>query len=444
MRFDRAKLLAAIGTAAVLSGPVAGRAAKTPAYPARPIKVYVPFAAGGGSDTWVRVIQKAIADHQLLPEPLAIINLEGAGATIGSRRVKDAPPDGYTILQLHEAIMTAQAMGKVRYGPEAFEPIAATGEVGLLLVVSTESPYRMLGELLAAAKARPETLAYAANLGAPSHYAGLLLEQAYPGAKFRFVNYGGGEARFAALKGGHIQMTLFSVEEYRRYRTIGLRALASFGAERHPALPEVPTAREQGVDVAFSNIDYWWAPKGTPPERIAVIANALEAAMQTPQVQEQLAARHSNPIFLRDEPLRQLIESRQQRLSAVSSQTTLVLPNFAAIVIGVLGALLIAVGAESWLGRRSRTATPNPDAAGETRPRIDLALGTIGLTILYVGAMAAGLAGYRVATTAFVLALGLTLGGRRLQTAVLSSTIGLLLGPGLHFLLTRVFFVDLP
>jgi len=82
------------------------------AYPQRPIKVVVPFSAGGGSDTFVRILQRAIDEQQLLEEPLVIVNVPGAGGTIGSRRVKDARPDGYTLLLLHDGILTALTVRK--------------------------------------------------------------------------------------------------------------------------------------------------------------------------------------------------------------------------------------------------------------------------------------------------------------------------------------------
>lgn len=81
-------------------------------WPRRPVKVVVPFGAGGGSDTFARIVQRAVRDQHLLPQPLVIINVPGAGATIGSRRVKDARPDGYTLLMLHEAILTAKYSGQ--------------------------------------------------------------------------------------------------------------------------------------------------------------------------------------------------------------------------------------------------------------------------------------------------------------------------------------------
>ncbi|MCH7592696.1 MAG: hypothetical protein IH989_07960, partial [Planctomycetes bacterium] len=101
--------------------------------PARPIRIVVPFAAGGGTDLFARIMEEAIERNRLLPQPLLITNVDGAGGTIGSRRVKNAKPDGYTVLLLHDAIVTARYAGKAPYGPEAFVPVAATGELGLVL-----------------------------------------------------------------------------------------------------------------------------------------------------------------------------------------------------------------------------------------------------------------------------------------------------------------------
>ena len=87
-----------------------------------------------------------------------------------------------------------------------------------------------------------------------------MLENAGPGTAFRFVQYGGGADRFAAIIGEHVDLSIFSVEEYLRYREGGLRALAVFAAERHPALAEIPTGRELGYDVILSNMYFWWMP----------------------------------------------------------------------------------------------------------------------------------------------------------------------------------------
>ena len=107
---------------------------------------------------------------------LYIENKGGAGATIGSREVKDADPDGYTMLILHEAMMTAQVSGKADYGPDAFTPVAASGKISMVIAVSEKSSFQSLGDLMEESANRPEQLIFAANLGAPVHYAGLILE----------------------------------------------------------------------------------------------------------------------------------------------------------------------------------------------------------------------------------------------------------------------------
>ena len=114
-------------------------------YPSRPIHVVVPYAAGGGSDTFVRIVQQGIAEGDLLPQPLVIINQAGGIGTIGSREVKNAPPDGYKILCHHNAIITAKLAGTVTYGPEAFEPIAMTGEMSMVILVRADAPIRNVG-----------------------------------------------------------------------------------------------------------------------------------------------------------------------------------------------------------------------------------------------------------------------------------------------------------
>ena len=113
-------------------------------YPNRPITLIVPFGPGGESDTFARMIQKAIADNGFLKQEVVVKNVGGAGATIGSGQARKADPDGYTMLLLHEALITAQASGKVSYGPESFEPIAASGKTNMIIAVAEDSPYQYI------------------------------------------------------------------------------------------------------------------------------------------------------------------------------------------------------------------------------------------------------------------------------------------------------------
>ena len=248
-------------------------------YPRKPIEIVVPFKAGGGSDVLVRMFQKVINKNEILPVPLVVVNRPGASATDGSRFVKDAEPDGYTMLNLHDAIIISKHFGKVDYGPEAFEPIAATLWSGTVIVVRDDSPYNNLEDLIQDAKKRPKEIIYGCALGTPTHVSGLLLEKE-AGVKFNLIQSGGGAARLEQLMGKHIQATSYAVSEYLSFKSQGLKALAFLGDERHDALPDLPTAKEFGVNASFNVMQYWWFPKGTDKTKVKVITDAFKKALE--------------------------------------------------------------------------------------------------------------------------------------------------------------------
>lgn len=422
-------------------------------YPQKPIQLVVPFGAGGGTDTFARIVKKAIDDHHLLPQPVVIINRGGAGATIGSRSVKNAKPDGYTVLVLHEAILTAKYSGTVDYGPEVFEPVAGTGEVGMVIAVPEESPYTTLTELLGAAKANPDTIIFGANLGAMTHFAGLALEREVPGASFRFVQCGGGATRFAELKGGHIEVTGFSIEEFLRYRSAGLRGLAVLGERPHPAVPDVPTARSQGIDLVTSTMFYWWVPKGTPQRRSDELAQVLKRAMQTDDVRSKMAEIHCEPIFLEGQALRDRLARQAERFSRIKPPPPLHVPNFTLILSAATGLLLALVLINVWNSSSAQngravvgTAADQIPAHGDPQslPRTGMAVLILGLTVLYVSALASGRLGFRPATVLYVFATGAALTRLRWRSLPVLTALALGLGFGLHYLFTQVFVVDLP
>lgn len=409
----------------------------TASFPTRPIKLIVPFGPGGGTDTFARIIKKTVDDEALLPQPLVIINVAGAGATIGSRRVKNAKPDGYTLLILHEAIVTAKYAGKVNYGPEAFTPIAGTSELGLVVAVPEDSPFETLTELLEAARERPDELVFAANLSAPVHFVGLRLEKGFPGARFRFTQTGGGTNRLHALKGGHAEATVFSIEEYLRFEEAGLRALAYCDQTRHPALPNVPTTYEQGIELTHVNMLFWWAPEGTPPERVNVIANALEAAMATEQVQNRMAQIHSEPTFVRGESMQAEVRERQSYFEDLDMREGVELPNIPALV-GVI-TLLLGIGTGVQMARKRA-----PTATARATGRFDLALVCLGLTLVYVTALGADLVEYRIATGVYIVSVGALLCGRHQGQRALLVVISIVAALGIHGILTGFFHLALP
>tara|TARA_Y100000588_G_scaffold64765_1_gene64517 strand:+ start:1876 stop:2913 length:1038 start_codon:yes stop_codon:yes gene_type:complete len=313
---------------------VAGQMALSATFPEKPITVIVPFAAGGGSDTFVRIFQKAIRDHELSPQPVVVKNLGGAGGTIGSRTALESDPDGYTILCLHDGMYTAQHYGNADWGPADFTPIAATGRSGVVVAVAGASPYHDLAELMADAEARPYQLVYGTNLGAPNHYSALFLQNGKPGAKFRFTQTGGGAKRLAQLKGGHVDLTGFSVAEYEQFKGAGIRALAVLSEERELTLPDLPTAREQGVNAIHGLMQFWWAPKGTPPERVAYFEDLLQRAMATAEVKARLAQLHMSPEFHTREKLQAVIQARRKSLQDIQLEKPPSLPPVHWLVLG--------------------------------------------------------------------------------------------------------------
>lgn len=276
---NRVAIFAALGAAILVSGLSAPALAK---YPDKPIKLIVPFRAGGGSGALAHTIQSAIEKYKLLPQPIAIVDVDGAGGTIGSRRVKDAKPDGYTFLQIHGSIFATKAAGRVNFGPEAFEPVIETTSSCVYLAVPASSPFKSFKDVVAEGKSHPGKIKAADSIGGITHFAIAALEAA-TGAKFGIVHTGGTSKRFASLKGGHTQMAFMSTGWLKRGGD-QLRGLLFLGDKRLPQAPDMPTAKELGYDITSCLIRRYWAPKGTPADRIKVFADAVEAAMKTPEL----------------------------------------------------------------------------------------------------------------------------------------------------------------
>ena len=316
-------------------------------YPSKPITVIVPFAAGGGSDVFVRIFQNAIRKNNLCPQPIVIKNIAGAGGTIGSRSAKNATPDGHTILCLHDGIYTAQHYGNADWGPNNFEPIAATGRSGVVVAVGEDSPYSSLNELMEEARDRPYQLVYGTNLGAPNHYSALFLQNGKSGAKFRFTQTGGGAKRLAQLKGGHIDLTGFSVAEYQQFKDAGIKALASLGEERESSFPNLTTALEQEVRATHDLMQFWWAPQNTPPERIAYLQNLLAEAMATREIKESFQNLHMDPVLQVGQDLLKTIADRSQKLQGITIDKPTALPPLEWIILGITVICFVFVLRES-------------------------------------------------------------------------------------------------
>lgn len=296
-------VLAALATALILTGPAAA------AWPEKPVRVVVPFGPGGTTDILARNLQKVMDEKKILPQPVVIQNV-GGHFSVGARQVMTAQPDGYTFLVIHLALLSGEIVDPRRgVGYRDFAPVALTGGFCLHPIVRQDSPFRTLKDLLEAAKEKPNTIVTGVNIGALNHMMGVFLEQGYPGAKFRFVQIGGGGENFAAITGGHTQATVLSSSEYQTYKANGIRALAYSGPERLKLEPEIPTTRELGLGFDFCIENFWFAPKGTPQEAIDGLANALEKATATEEMKAFFEKQAQTGQFLKGEAYRQRLDA---------------------------------------------------------------------------------------------------------------------------------------
>ena len=303
----RRLLLAAAGALIVglaVTPPWIGQPGKAYAeYPEKPIKVIVGFKPGGRTDTVARLMAKEINDRKLLPQPLVVVNVPGAGSTIAGRQAHDADPDGYTLIHWHHQMLIANAMGTFEYGPDDFESIGFTGGGSPIWAVQASSPYKTWADLEAKLKAEPKALVETIGIGTIPHFVGALLADAV-GFETRKVAASSGADRSKALLGGHADIALFSAAEYIKWRDAGMRALIFFGPNRVEKIKEVPTARELGYEVTWANPNWWLAPKGTPQDRLDVIANAFKTIMADPEIQTWFSDRVLDPYWTDGEQAR--------------------------------------------------------------------------------------------------------------------------------------------
>lgn len=299
----RVKSMAAVAAAAIFCLG----ATPTLAFPEKPIRVIVPFGQGGSTSLQARVYEKAIQDNDLLPQPMAISYVPGAAGSIGARQVLATEPDGHTILIWHVAVSGNKEMGNVDFGPEAFEPIAGTGRQCYFLLVRDSSKYQTLDELMKDAKANPDQILAGVNLGGANHIGGLLAEASLEGAAFRYVQTGGTAKVYPALLGSHVEVGVMPTSSIRNVGGKGVRLLGFMAPERDPAFPDVPTMAEQGYPAEMCMTTWWLAPKGTPQDRVDILADALEKAFSTEYMKEQYTTQAVDHVFLRGDALKQAI-----------------------------------------------------------------------------------------------------------------------------------------
>jgi tripartite-type tricarboxylate transporter receptor subunit TctC len=273
------------------------------AFPEKPIRVIVPTQAGGGMDSVARILQRYFDENDVLGQKIVVVNMDGAGGTVGTRAIMEAEPDGHTVGFWHEGLITSSVMGVVDYNHNAFEVLGATGYGDLGFGVSADSPYQSFEALLEAARENPNEIKAAVNIGLPVHFVPLIVQDK-AGVEFRHVQVGGGAKRFPSVVAMHTDFAIFGALEFIKWADAALEPIVMFSEERLDQLPDVPTAKEQGVDVVARANRIWLAPKGTPPEVVEHLTTALRTAMADPEVTGQLADLGMVPAFVEPEAIK--------------------------------------------------------------------------------------------------------------------------------------------
>jgi tripartite-type tricarboxylate transporter receptor subunit TctC len=287
---NKLRYLVSVAIALVI-GFVALAAAQN--YPARPITVIVPFAAGGGNDILARLLGQHMG--RALGQNLIIENRAGAAGTIGARAAAKAPPDGYTLMVGHSGVFgVAPALygANASYDPRKdFSPIGLIASFTQILVVHPSLPVHTVKDLIALAKKEPGKITYAtAGIGSGSHISTELLNS-MAGIKLTHVPYRGSGAAHADLLGGHVKMAIQTVPPIvGPIRSGQVRAIAVTGLTRSPIFPDLPTIAESGVPGYDAVIHYGMvAPAGVPRALIVRLNAELNAALGAADVRARIA-----------------------------------------------------------------------------------------------------------------------------------------------------------
>jgi len=302
-----------------LSMSLLGTSAVWAKYPERPIRLVVPYSAGGTTDVLARLVASAMS--RTLKQEVFVDNRAGAATIVGVGAVARSPNDGYTLL-----LSTATSFAvnphlykELPYKLDEFVPIGFIGEAPIVLVTPTSYPARNLGDLITRLKADgTETAVATTGKGGFSHLTAAMFFNAI-GAKYRDVPYRGEAPALQDVLGEQVGMYFGSMPGTLPHVSSGrLRAYAVTSVERSPSLPDIPSFTEMQLpEVVCTSWFGLSAPKGTAPEIIDILANALNEAMGDKALQERLAAEGAVPRALTPQAFAEYIREDNQRWGAI-------------------------------------------------------------------------------------------------------------------------------
>jgi len=257
-------------------------------YPTKPVRVVIAWGAGSSQDIPQRIAGEEARKH--LGVPIAYVNTPGASGMTGAREVvKNAKPDGYTLLSFADSTWYPIFAGMTDYKMGEFELVANLFKQPLVAVVKKDAPWNTMKELAAYCKTNPNTVRWAMTVGNQSHFIPMQIEK-QTGAKFKFVAIPGGDVkRQAALLAGNVDGLLTYPSSVAEYVKAGkFKLLGVTYADRLPTHPDVPTLKEQGIDVVYEFRVGLTGPKGISADKVKIINDAYAKALKDPATVKRL------------------------------------------------------------------------------------------------------------------------------------------------------------
>ena len=316
MKLPRRQFLHLAAGAAAL--PVASRIARAQTYPSRPVRWIVSFAAGGPNDVVARVVGQYLSDH--LGQQFIIENRSGAGGNVGMQSVLSSVPDGYTIA----FVGPNYAINPTLYEKLPFNfirdsaPVAGLIRLANVMVVHPAVPANNVAEFIAYAKANPGKINFASGgVGTSPHLSGELLKM-MTGINLVYVPYRAAASAYPDLMAGQVQMLFDNIpSSIGHIRTGKVRTLGVTGAKRVAAIPDVPTI---GETVPGYEVSIWYgmaAPRGTPPEIVEKLNQAVNAVLADPKLQARLAELGGEPMPMTPAEFGKLVAEETEKWAKV-------------------------------------------------------------------------------------------------------------------------------
>ncbi len=290
----RAFLKTAAIAVATVAAPLSALAADIPCSTA---KVIVPWKAGGDTDIVFRLVTNAMNSSGFKPQ-LQVVNIGGQSGNKGAKEAKESKPDGCTLFAIHESMITTYLAGRVDFTWDAFTPVARLTYTPSVLGGHSATPFDDMKGLVSYAKQNPGSIKVGVTTGSTSQFINLLVEDATD-TSFKYVPYEGTRERLTALLAKNIDVGEMNILTAKKYLQEGsMKAFGIATEERDPLMPELPTLKEQGINVVYGLHRGVVLPKGASPEVIKHYEGAFEKAMKNPEVKKALDEKGTWIVYL--------------------------------------------------------------------------------------------------------------------------------------------------